>query len=187
VRTVPLIAPLLSDLDYLRILSGMPEDHHLIFPARDGRYWSRSEFNNWRNRIWKPILRDLADCDPPLPALAKARPYDCRGTFVSLNLRGGASPLEVAKWAGHSPAVMFRHYANVIDELQGEPILSAEEQILRAREAVDKMAQEELDELVADLIERPTISGAQEEDQERGLPGRPREIGAARLLYGPNK
>ena len=38
------------------------------------------------------------------------------GSFVSLHLRAGASPLEVAQWAGHSPAVMFKHYANVIEE-----------------------------------------------------------------------
>ena len=51
---------------------------------------------------------------------------------MSLHLRAGASPLEVAAWAGHSPHVMFQHYANVIEELVGEPRLSAEEQICRA-------------------------------------------------------
>jgi hypothetical protein len=31
---------------------------------------------------------------------------------------------------------MFKHYAYVIDELVGEPILPADDQIMRAREAV---------------------------------------------------
>ena len=79
-------------------------------------------------------VADLAT-DPVRESLATAVPYDCRGSFVSLHLRAGASPLEVAAWAGHSPQVMFSHYANVIEELQGEPRLSAEAQITRARGA----------------------------------------------------
>ena len=77
---------------------------------------------------------------------------------MSLHLRAGASPLEVAKWAGHSKAVMFEHYANVIEELQDEPRLSVEEQILRARHATEEKERQELDELTADLIEHPTVA-----------------------------
>jgi integrase len=158
VRTVPLVMPLDVDLNTLRWACAMPKRDHLVIPAADGGYWSRSEFNNWRNRVWKPILGDLAKGDGALARLADARPYDCRGTFVSLHLRAGASPLEVAKWAGHSPAVMFRHYANVIEELQGEPILPVSEQIARARAAVEETDRQQLDELTADLLEHPTIA-----------------------------
>jgi integrase len=188
VRTVPLVAPLQSDLDHLRWACGLPTGDRLVIPATDGNYWSRSEFNNWRNRVWKPILEDLAIGEDSLGRLAKARPYDCRGTFVSLHLRAGASPLEVAKWAGHSPAVMFRHYANVIEELQGEPILPAEEQILRAREAVEEKERKELDELTADLLEHPTISSASADAPTRGIRSYPTELPgrAARVFYQPN-
>lgn len=55
---------------------------------------------------------------------------------------------------------MFGHYANVIEELVGEPVLPAEEQILRAREAVEAWRKAELDGLVADLLEHPTIAAA---------------------------
>ena len=80
---------------------------------------------------------------------------------------------------------MFRHYANVIEELEGEPILPAEEQILRAREAVEERDKEELDALVADLLENPTISAAQR--RQRILPGAAGVARAAMVFYAPNK
>lgn len=53
---------------------------------------------------------------------------------------------------------MFKHCANVIDELVGEPRLSAEEQIKRARNACQQWSAPELDKMVVDLFEYPTIS-----------------------------
>ena len=94
----------------------------------------------------------------PVPRLATSTPYDCWGSFVSLHLRAGASPLEVAQWAGHSPAVMFKHYANVIEELVGEPRLPAEEQIKRARLACQQWSTAKLEKMVVDLFENSTLS-----------------------------
>jgi integrase len=170
VRSVPLVSPLRVDLEYLRSYMRAGEDD-IVFPAAGGGYWSRWDFNNWRNRVWKPVVRRLAKADG-LERLATARPYDCRGSFVSLHLRTGASRLEVARWAGHSPAIMFKHYANVIDELVGEPVISAEEQILRARSAVAARDKDELDSLVLDLFERPTLASGGDDS-------------AATLLYAP--
>jgi hypothetical protein len=158
-RSVPIVSPLIADLDNLRTTRGEARENELVFPARDGGCWSRSQYNNWRNRVWKPIMDKLASGKPPQPRLATAVPYDCRGSFISLQLRAGASPLEVAAWSGHSPQVMFQHYANVIDELVGEPRLSAEEQIIRAREGVEQIPRNELDVLMADLFDRPTVTG----------------------------
>lgn len=104
--------------------------------------------------MWRPALQRLAATDQALAWLATARPYDCRGSFVSLHLRAGASPLEVASWAGHSPAVMFSHYAGVIQELVGEPALSAEEQIERARTAIETGGVD-VTGLTVELIEEP--------------------------------
>jgi len=153
-RSVPLTPPLAEDLAEWRELRGSPSSTALVFAAAGGAHWSRSDFGNWRNRVWRPALRHLADADPALAWLATARPYDCRGSFVSLHLRAGASPLEVAAWAGHSPAVMFSHYAGVIQELVGEPTLSAEEQIERARKAIE-MGGTEITEMTVELIEEP--------------------------------
>jgi integrase len=155
VRTVPLAGPLHDDI---RAWGSLRKAHsqELLFPSRDGAHWSRSEFNNWRNRVWKPVLRSLRSRSD----VSHARPYDCRGSFVSLQLRAGASPLEVAAWAGHSPAVMFRHYAGVIQELVGEPIISPDEQITNAREMVHERPADQLDQIVSDVLERPTIAAS---------------------------
>lgn len=160
IRSAPLVRPLNDDLRILQTKAYLDErradNRHLVFPTRDENLWSRADFNNWRNRVWKPALEALASSVASQPQLATARPYDCRGSFVSLQLRAGVSPLEVAEWCGHSPAVMFRHYANVINELRGEPIVSAEKQIERARELVYRSTTEQLDRLTADLLQRPS-------------------------------
>jgi integrase len=159
-RSVTLVEQLAIDLADLRAARNKPSDDQLVFPAQDGEHWSKSQYNNWRNRVWKSAMKTLADGDPPQPQFCKTVPYDCRGSFISLQLRAGASPLEVARWAGHSPQVMFAHYANVIDELVGEPVLPVAEQIARARDAVMELERKELDEMMADLIEHPTIASA---------------------------
>ncbi len=179
-RSVPLVEQLAIDLADLRAARGNPTDDQIVFPAQGGKHWSKSQYNNWRNRVWKSAMEKLAEGDPPQPQFCKTVPYDCRGSFISLQLRAGASPLEVARWAGHSPQVMFAHYANVIDELVGEPVLSAAEQIARARDAVMELERKELDELMADLIEHPTITSAGG-DGESGV-GRRR---AAHAFYAP--
>lgn len=116
-----------------------------------------------RARVWRPVLESLATEKRP-EHLATAVPYGCRGSFVS--------PLEVAAWAGHSPQVMFSHYANAIEELVGEPRIPVEEQIKRARDVVEDTPSEELDNLAAELFARPTVASAG-------------KSGAAKLLYEP--
>lgn len=155
IRTVPTIPQLSDDLHALRLATEHSPPHQLVFPSHDGGYWSRSEFNNWRNRVWKPILSYLAQ-RLDRPSLATARPYDCRATFVSLLLREGISPLQVASWAGHSPAVMFAHYAHIIEEIKDEPKLPAQEQIGRARDAIWK-GRAELEKIAVGQIERETL------------------------------
>ncbi|HEX4806839.1 MAG TPA: site-specific integrase [Conexibacter sp.] len=186
-RSVPMVQQLADDLADLRAARGTPAEDALVFPGADGNHWSPSEYNNWRSRVWKPVMKDLAEGKQPQPQLAKAVPYDCRGSFVSLHLRAGASPLEVAKWAGHSPKVMFDHYANVIEELSGEPILSAAEQIARARDAVFECEAAELDKLMADLIAHPTVSpiggSIGTDDDFEAEPGQRRR--AAVYFYAP--
>lgn len=189
IRTVPLSAPLQADLDDLYWASGAPRKHGLVIPSIDGDYWTPSEIRNWRNRVWKPILKDLA-AEEALKRLASARPYDCRGTFVSLHLRAGENAPQVAEWAGHSMGVMFKHYANVIKELDGERKLvgghvSVEDQIMRARETVEAKERQELDALTADILENPTIPAAERDRERRGESEVDRPI-AARMLYAPS-
>jgi integrase len=159
VRTVPLVKQLDDDLATLRDLQGDPPDDRCVLPGTDDGLWSRWQFRNWRRRVWKPILTWLATGDMAWnPGLANVVPYDCRGSFVSLHLRAGENPLEVAEWAGHSPQVMFSHYAGVIKELSGVAVLSAAEQIAEARGAVEDLQRAELNQMMSELFENPTAS-----------------------------
>ena len=170
-RSVPIAQSVYADLSAWRLVSGEPGDDQLVFPNHSGEPWSGSQFRNWRARVWRPTLESLAT-EKRLAHLKDAVPYACRGSFVSLHLRAGDSPLEVARWAGHSPQVMFSHYANVIEELVGEPRIPVEEQIARARDVVEDKPPEELDNLAAELFSRPKVQSAG-------------KSGAAKLLYEP--
>jgi integrase len=43
------------------------------------------------------------------------RPYDLRHAYVSLMIQAGHTVVEVARWAGHSPAVCLSTYAHLFD------------------------------------------------------------------------
>lgn len=151
-RPVPLIAPLASDLSEWREALGSPSNDQPVIPSTNGKTWTVSMYRNWRQRIWKPALKALAASDANLAWLAQSRPYDCRGSFVSLHLRAGVPPIEVAAHAGHSLDVLYRHYAAVIEELAGDPPSSAETQIVLAREALAKKAPEDVAKLTAESL-----------------------------------
>ena len=72
-----------------------------------------------------------AASNPPTPGLgADTRPYDLRHSFLSLLLLEGATVVEVARQAGHSPTMTLSTYAHHFEELEGK----AEDEIRRARE-----------------------------------------------------
>ena len=113
VRTVPLVGPLQSDLDDLRWKCGLPENDRLVIPASDGGHWSRSEFNNWRNRVWKPVLpgwRPAIRAGPPgggasvrLPGLVREPPPARRRESAGGRQVGGTLS------GSHVPALRQRH------------------------------------------------------------------------------
>jgi len=170
-RHVPLLAALASDLAEWRAASGDASASALVFPAPDGAPWSDTRFRNWRARVWRPALDRLAEQDEALAHLRAARPYDLRGSFVSLQLRAGCSPVEVAAWTGHAVRVMYEHYAGVIHELVDQPRIPAEAEIRKARTALRSQPDEEVIELVAESV-RP-----RDEPSEA----------ARALLFGPRR
>jgi len=95
-------------------------------------------------------VRAVAASDPDLKRLASARPSDCRASFVSLHLAAGKAPLVVAKEAGHSGAVMWKHYGGIIQEFEtATERVPADVQIERAREALGALPPEQVHEMVA--------------------------------------
>ena len=62
--------------------------------------------NGWRARQWRPAIR-AAGLEP-------LRPHDLRHTAVSLWVAAGASPKQIAAWAGHtSVSVVLDRYGHL--------------------------------------------------------------------------
>jgi integrase len=125
-RTVRLLAPLASDLRAWRIASPRPSDDTLIFPGHDGRPWSEPAYQSWRRRSFDRALTAAG--------VERGRPYDLRHSFASLLLYEGRSVIYVARQLGHDARLTLTRYGHVIDELEDEPRLLAEEAIQAARE-----------------------------------------------------
>jgi integrase len=122
-RAIDLLDPVRRDVQEYLLATGIRSG--LLFPRRDGEPWRLHDYNNWRRRVWKRG-REAAGVDP-LP------PYDLRHAFASLQIRAGMSIPELAEQMGHSPQMTVMTYTHVIRELKGEPRISAEKQIERAR------------------------------------------------------
>jgi integrase len=128
-RTVRLLAPLAADLRGWRMASGRPADDAPVFPARMGDEWTDVGFEHWRVKVWKPAL-DRA-------GLPYRRPYDLRHSFASLLLHEGRSVIYVARQLGHGADLTMRTHGHVMDELEEQPRLGAEEAIAAARRGTD--------------------------------------------------
>jgi integrase len=60
-------------------------------------------------------------------------PYDLRHAYASLQIRAGLSIPELAERLGHSPPLTVSTYTHLIRELEGERMVSAQEQLKQAR------------------------------------------------------
>jgi integrase len=126
-RTVRLLGPLAADLAEWRLACGRPDGTSLVFPGWNEKPWRDTSYRNWRRRIFAPVAKAAG--------LGGSRPYDLRHLFCSLLLAERAAVVEVARQAGHSPAMTLSTYGHVIEELEGGERRSAEEVIRVAREA----------------------------------------------------
>jgi hypothetical protein len=84
---------------------------------------------NWRKRAF-------AD-SAAAAGVPEARPYDLRHSFISLLIAQGATVVEVARQAGHSPTMALSTYAHLFDEFAEAPRTSPEEVIHAARAAAN--------------------------------------------------
>lgn len=125
-RTVRLLDPLAQDLREWRMACGRPGDDEPVIPRpSDGGIMSDKSFNVWRSDVFAPALERAG--------LPRARPYDLRHSFASLLLHEGRSVIYVARQLGHDARYTLGTYGHVIDDLDGEPRISAEDAIRAAR------------------------------------------------------
>lgn len=68
--------------------------------------------NDFQSRYWwDTVTRLVAE-----GKVEKYRPpYNCRHTFISHCLNEGISAVQIAKWVGNSPQIIFRHYAGIVE------------------------------------------------------------------------
>ncbi|CAN5820260.1 hypothetical protein BH18ACT13_BH18ACT13_12860 [soil metagenome] len=135
-RTVRLLAPLATDVAEWRLASGRPGPKSLVFPGPRGMSWTDTAYRNWRRRVFAPAATAVG--------LDGSPPYYLRHLFCSLLLAEGASVVEVARQAGHSPAMTLSTYGHVIEELEGIERRSAEAVIRATREAAASASGESL-------------------------------------------
>jgi integrase len=132
-RTVRLLDPLARDLREWRMACGRPGDDQPVIPRpSDGGVMSAKSFNVWRGDTFVPALERAG--------LGRARPYDLRHSFASLLLHEGRSVICVARQLGHDARYTLGTYGHVIDELDGQPQLSAADAIRAARATLRREA-----------------------------------------------
>ncbi|HZQ77896.1 MAG TPA: site-specific integrase [Acidimicrobiia bacterium] len=116
-RKVPLPRFVADELARHLHTYGSADPESLVFVGADG---GALRANGWRARHWRPAIR-AAGLEP-------LRPHDLRHTAVSLWVAAGASPKQIASWAGHtSVSVVLDRYGHlfpghedaVLDRLDG--------------------------------------------------------------------
>jgi integrase len=96
-----MVAELLSD--HMTRFSA-PGPDGFVFPGADGGALRASA---WRRRHWGPAIK-AAGLEP-------LRPHDLHHTAVSLWIAAGATPKQIATWAGHtSVALVLDRYGHLL-------------------------------------------------------------------------
>jgi len=131
-RGVDALTPLADDLAaFLKVRGAVTPAAWLFHNPQDASQpWSNTMYRNWRERTFKPTAEAVG--------IVGLRPYDLRRTFVSLLLACGVRRGEVADQAGHSLAVMEKHYAVTIAQYRGVALSDPTEVIRAARKEVAK-------------------------------------------------
>jgi integrase len=135
-RFTPLLEPLADDLREWYLASGRPDTRAPVFPTKHGEFWDRHDWANWRRRVWQgePERRyersgrkATVGCAPP-----GTRPRDLRSSFITLQIYAGVPLTTIAKQCGTGVTMIEKHYAGVIENLDGDQI-PADRQIVAAR------------------------------------------------------
>jgi integrase len=107
-RSVPIPPILVQTLrDHVRV-HGAATDGRLFWAVRGGRIRSTEYAEIWQQARHKALTPE--DAATPLAEV----PYSLRHAGVSLWIKAGVDPVEVARRAGHSLTVLWRFYAKLL-------------------------------------------------------------------------
>lgn len=129
-RAVYLLGPLAQDLREYMLAADVRAGR--LFPRPDGSEWTESQYRSWRRHVYQRYA--------PMVGITGGRPYDLRGSWVSLMVWEGRTMLEVATMAGHSVQTCERHYARMFEDFDPAKRTSAEAAIRAAREGAHRLA-----------------------------------------------
>ncbi|MFJ4552757.1 tyrosine-type recombinase/integrase [Streptomyces sp. NPDC088817] len=107
-RPVPIPPVLVAILRRHLAEYGTGKDGRLFTAAMGGRIRSTEYADAWKNARKKALPAE--DVGTPLAEV----PYSLRHACVSLWIKAGVDPVEVARRAGHSPAVLWKFYAKIL-------------------------------------------------------------------------
>ncbi|MEU7132942.1 site-specific integrase [Streptomyces sp. NPDC046261] len=107
-RSVPIPPTLVRMLRAHMKTHGIASDGRLFYAVEGGRVRSTEYTAIWQAAREKALPQ--AGVDTPLAEV----PYSLRQACISLWIKAGVDPVEVARRAGHSPAVLWRFYAKVL-------------------------------------------------------------------------
>jgi integrase len=160
-RTVRLLAPVKADLTEWRLACGRPPGNALVFANHRAAPWTEPAYQSWRRRSFD-TARKAANVE-------HATPYALRHSFASLLLHEGRSVIYVARQLGHDARLTLTRYGHVIDELEDQPQIPAEQAIREARSLSVPRSASETAAATAPETKKPRKSGASPEVELGGL------------------
>jgi integrase len=105
VRNVELTEALRAVLREWKLQSGQRSG--LVFPGREGKPWSDTQYRNWRTRHFHK-------------AAPGVNPYDLRHTRASELFAEGRNPAWIAEQMGHTLQTLLSTYVHVIEEVRDD-------------------------------------------------------------------
>lgn len=126
-RSPKLWAPVRQDLAELRLARPPKSAACTLLVPRpsDLLPWRKHDYNNWRDRVFKPAVKAAG--------LSIGRPYDLRHACASLMLAAHRPLTEISEHMGHSVATLSEYYAHLIADLRDTDPIPVEDQIIAAR------------------------------------------------------
>ena len=104
-----------------------------ISARRDVGIWTEHQARNWREREFRPVVRQVAADFPQFTDLRNATPYAARHSFISSCLQAGISLATIAAWCGTSIQMISETYGRMIRRYEGASSASLNEQFQTAK------------------------------------------------------
>ncbi len=104
-----------------------------ISSRRDGGVWTEHQARNWREREFRPVVRQVASDFPQFADIRNATPYSMRHSFISCCLQAGISLATIAAWCGTSIQMISETYGKMIRRYEGASPMTLDEQFRDAK------------------------------------------------------